>query len=42
VELGSDLYQIEEITMKSYRGIGRGRWMESKESMSDESREGTK
>jgi len=28
------------MAMKSYGGTGRGRWMESKESMSDELREG--
>jgi len=36
------MYQIEEMTMKSYGGIGIGRWMESKESMSDELRERAK
>ena len=38
--MGSDLYQIEEMAMKSYGGTGRGRCLESKESMNDELREG--
>jgi len=42
LELGLDLYQIEEMAMKSYGGTGRGRWMESKEGMSDELRERAK
>jgi len=40
LEMGSNLYQIEKSAMKSYGGTSRGRWMEGKESMSDELREG--